>query len=196
MNPLFDAIPTPADWQVVTVRDQAEADRLIPELLAIAGVSRFVRVELGAGPIELSFGDSEGLPTNLEPFRERADLIGLVIVAGECGPDARPCHPVWLRSLRDQCEAAGVPFAFAGWGEFVPWCDLNDPDMATRVTARIPLMDLKFRSRMMPDGTFPAGTGAVVDRHEYMRLGAHMLPVGPELSGRSLDGRTHDGGAS
>ena len=34
--------------------------------------------------------------------------INWVIVGGESGPGARPMHPDWVRSLRDQCQAAGV----------------------------------------------------------------------------------------
>ncbi len=45
--------------------------------------------------------------------------IDWVIVGGESGPGARPMKPDWVRSIRDQCEAAGVPFWFKGWGE---WC--------------------------------------------------------------------------
>ena len=40
------------------------------------------------------------------------------IVGGESGPHARPLHPDWARSLRDQCNAAGVAFYFKQWGEF------------------------------------------------------------------------------
>ena len=43
-----------------------------------------------------------------------------VIVGGESGPAARPMHPDWARSLRDQTLAAGVPFFFKQWGEFAP----------------------------------------------------------------------------
>ncbi len=42
-----------------------------------------------------------------------------VAVGGESGPGARPMHPDWARSLRDQCAAAGVPFFFKQWGEWV-----------------------------------------------------------------------------
>ena len=45
--------------------------------------------------------------------------IDWVICGGETGPGARPMHPEWARSLRDQCQAAGVPFFFKGWGEWV-----------------------------------------------------------------------------
>lgn len=39
---------------------------------------------------------------------------------GETGPGARPTHPDWVRSLRDQCQAAEVPFFFKQWGAWVP----------------------------------------------------------------------------
>jgi len=44
--------------------------------------------------------------------------IDAVIVGGETGPGARPMHPDWVRAIRDQCAAAGVPFFFKSWGEW------------------------------------------------------------------------------
>src|SRR5207245_2383388 len=41
--------------------------------------------------------------------------IDWVIVGGESGSGARPMHPDWARSLRDQCVAAGVPYLFKQW---------------------------------------------------------------------------------
>lgn len=43
-----------------------------------------------------------------------------VVAGGESGPKARPMHPDWARQLRDQCQAAGVPFLFKQWGEWMP----------------------------------------------------------------------------
>ena len=42
-----------------------------------------------------------------------------LVVGGESGLGARPIHPDWVRSLRDQCAAAGVPFLFKQWGEYI-----------------------------------------------------------------------------
>ena len=47
-------------------------------------------------------------------------MLEWVVVGGESGPGARPMHPDWARSLRDQCQAAGVPFFFKQWGEWSP----------------------------------------------------------------------------
>lgn len=48
--------------------------------------------------------------------------IHWVVCGGETGPGARPMHPEWARSMRDQCQAAGVPLWFKGWGE---WADIG-----------------------------------------------------------------------
>lgn len=47
------------------------------------------------------------------------ECIDWLICGGESGPKAEPMHPAWPRSLRDQCTAAGVPFFFKQWGEWV-----------------------------------------------------------------------------
>ncbi|MFA5340255.1 MAG: DUF5131 family protein [Clostridia bacterium] len=52
---------------------------------------------------------------------ETSSRISLVILGGETGAGARPLHPDWVRSVRDQCAAAGVPFFFKQWGEW--WGD-------------------------------------------------------------------------
>lgn len=44
-----------------------------------------------------------------------------VICGGESGPKARPMNHDWVRSLRDQCKAANVPFMLKQWGEWVPF---------------------------------------------------------------------------
>jgi protein gp37 len=58
---------------------------------------------------------------SVEPLLEdlgeiKLDGIRWVIVGGESGPGARPMHKDWVRSIRDQCERAGVPFFFKQWG--------------------------------------------------------------------------------
>lgn len=42
--------------------------------------------------------------------------IHWVIVGGESGPGARPMEADWVVDIRDQCEAADVPFFFKQWG--------------------------------------------------------------------------------
>lgn len=73
--------------------------------------------------------DSEVYWLSMEPLMERVvlptDFLALgprawVIVGGESGGPARPMHPDWARSIRDQCADAGVPFHFKQWGEWGP----------------------------------------------------------------------------
>ncbi len=42
--------------------------------------------------------------------------IHWVLVGGESGPRARPIRAAWVRAIRDQCVAEGVPFFFKQWG--------------------------------------------------------------------------------
>jgi protein gp37 len=56
-------------------------------------------------------------------YPERTTL-DWVIVGGESGPGARPMHPDWAQSLRDQCVTAKVPFFFKQWGEWAPFSTL------------------------------------------------------------------------
>lgn len=97
------------------------------------------------------------------------DLDGIhwVIVGGESGRGARPMHPDWARSLRDQCQAAGVPFLFKQWGEWAPG-NHRDPTLDGQVS-------IPYR----PDCPDPYPLGWV-------------RRVGKKAAGRVLDGRTWD----
>jgi protein gp37 len=104
--------PLPNVWFGVSVEDQATADQRIPLLLQTSAAVRFVSYEPALGPVDLKsvrWGHANAL-TGLD----------WVIAGGESGPKARPMHPDWARSVRDQCQAAGVPFFFKQWGEWAP----------------------------------------------------------------------------
>jgi protein gp37 len=103
----------PNVWLGVSVEDQRAADERIPWLLQTPAALRFLSCEPLLGPIELS--DVSGWRDaarwlgrmNLGP-----DAISWVIGGGESGPKHRPMDLDWARSLRDQCQAAGVAFHF------------------------------------------------------------------------------------
>ena len=103
-------------WLGISVVNQEEADRDIPKLLAIPAHVRFLSCEPLLGPIDLT----AHCPPDYAPHL-RADRIGWVISGGESGAKARSSLPDWHRALRDQCEAAGVPFLFKQWGEWAPY---------------------------------------------------------------------------
>lgn len=112
--------PLPNVWLGATVVNQAEAERDVPKLLAVPARVRFLSIEPMLGPIDLRDGlGLMGCPGDLD----------WIICGGESGPKARPMHPDWARSLRDQCLSAGVPFLFKQWGE---WAE-HDGHKPTRV---------------------------------------------------------------
>lgn len=86
------------------------------------------RVVLDDGTYEcVSVGSLPSLlPT--ESTSGRISAVSWVIAGGESGPKARPSHPDWFRSLRDQCVSAGVPFFFKQVGEFLPTPDVSEGD--------------------------------------------------------------------
>jgi protein gp37 len=65
-------------------------------------------------PTANRFLSIEPLLEDLGPIRLAG--IGWVIVGGESGPGCRPMDPAWVRSIRDQCRMAGIPFFFKQWG--------------------------------------------------------------------------------
>lgn len=98
-------------WIGTTVEDQERADQRIPELLEIPAVVRFLSCEPLLGPVDLALGD----PKHRTAGSYHAE-IHWVIAGGESGTSARPMHPDWARSLRDQCQQAGVAYFFKQWG--------------------------------------------------------------------------------
>lgn len=159
-------------WLGCTVVNQAEADRDIPKLLAVPAAVRFLSVEPLLGPLDatrIKVGGAQSL------YRANAltgdgfdgQRLNLVIVGGETGRGARPMHPDWARSLRDQCNAAGVAFHFKQWGEYGP-----------------------YRS----PGAI--GARFVADRCETVwqrgSAEADVWRLGKKAAGRLLDGRTWD----
>lgn len=139
--------PRPNVWLGATICNQAEADRDIPKLLATPAAVRFLSMEPLLGPVDLesvlwrdghrvdvlrrgywnaagylAYGPSAELGAKRGGFTNHLDMPGQVdwvIVGGESGNEARPMHPDWARSLRDQCEGACVPFLFKQWGEWL-----------------------------------------------------------------------------
>ncbi|MCK5613252.1 phage Gp37/Gp68 family protein [Candidatus Pacearchaeota archaeon] len=61
-------------------------------------------------PAKIRFISAEPLLENLNSI----DLygVGFLIIGGESGPGARPMHPDWARSIRDQCQKSGTAFFF------------------------------------------------------------------------------------
>jgi len=99
----------PNVWLGITICNQAEADEKILDLVKIIGFKKLLSIEPMLGPITL-------------PYLFKKDRmswpIRWVICGGESGPGARPMHPEWARSVRDQCQEAGVPLFFKKHGSW------------------------------------------------------------------------------
>lgn len=89
-------------WLGVSVENQEAADERIPELLGTRAAVRFLSCEPLLGPVEL--------PRHDQSMGRSHSPLSWVIAGCESGPGARTCDVEWLRSLRDQCAAAGVPY--------------------------------------------------------------------------------------
>lgn len=109
---------------IITVCTQAEADRDVPRLLALKAKFNIPWVGLSIEPLLQNILIEEWLWSHDQQSDDdkptRMITLDWIIVGGESGPNARPMHPDWARSLRDQCSAANVPFFFKQWGEWVP----------------------------------------------------------------------------
>lgn len=175
---------------MITVVNQEEADRDIPKLLDLKARLGIPWVGLSMepllGPVDLTYwlGSQPYLPGAStyvgSDGLERQDIggqaldgIDWVICGGESGHQARPMHPDWARSLRDQCAAAGVPFLFKQWGEYAPTDIMSIDDLPQlRVLRSI-------------------GRGEDRLTHTFPDL-TQMGRIGKKAAGRLLDGRTWD----
>lgn len=129
-------------WLGTTVESQRCANERIPLLAEIPAIIRFLSCEPLMEPLTLTVvsDDVESwsmdalrglywLDGRNEPASRPSRKIHWVIAGGESGnakdlpgkpPTMAPLHPDWIRSLRDQCAAAQVPFYFKQWGEWLP----------------------------------------------------------------------------
>lgn len=151
-------------WIGASVEDQRRANERIPVLLQCPAAIRFLSME----PLLEHVSITAALPVRPDGSTPSLARAGLhwVIAGGESGEDARPLHPVWARSLRNECRGAEVPFFFKQVGEW-----------AWTVSAK-----LGFRtSAILPDGKIVApGTP-----------GAQLLSkVGKIAAGNLLDDET------
>jgi protein gp37 len=112
-------------WLGVTAENQSAADERIPHLLRTPAAVRFVSCEPLIGPVEIYspafHADRCHSPQCAYPYVCRSITgqgLNWIICGGESGPGARPMSREWARSLRDQAQAARVPFFFKQWGRF------------------------------------------------------------------------------
>ncbi len=174
--------PLPSIWLGVSAEDQPTLDERVKYLLQTPATVRFVSLEPLLGPIDVDAAVWPCCIATREYREEHCDggmfcderALSWVIVGGESGPGARPIHPDWPRSIRDQCQGAGVPFFFKQWGAWLPD---NQLDASTFVIQR---------------GHPGAPSWAINKPVTHLSPGLHAFRVGKKAAGRELDGRTWD----
>lgn len=170
-------------WLGTSISDQATANALVPELLKCHELAPvlFLSAEPLLGATDISdwlgpqcpfgcgkmsgFGGTVCTQCEWCCDDEPPSGVNWVIVGGESGPHARPLHPAWASSLRNQCQAAGVPFFFKQWGEWEP--SFNFAEQFTGVPDSTPV-------KHSPDGK------------------GMWVRTGKKAAGRMLFGRTWD----
>lgn len=181
-----------------TIEDQERADHRGPLLLkardALKPLFTFFSCEPLIGAIDLYNGDPDPRLGGVEakhtligswwkhddpkgsPSRRGVDWV---IAGGESGGNARPTHPDWIRSLRDQCEAADVDFLFKQWGEFTPGENVE------RHHGTVDTADWFACKWSFSRENLASNEGHVDDQPDLYR-------VGKKAAGRHLDGKIHN----
>lgn len=206
----FDAHCLPNVWLGVSAEDQQWADIRAPALLDTPAAVRFVSAEPLLGPVSLHPYWTHGKPVWGEPETARTGLqlqaleirpgINWLICGGESGAGARPMHPDWARSLRDQCAEADVSFFFKQWGEWgpAPWrVDREPGESAETYKARA---EAVCATHAYPVWAARYGHEPHRASHKPWSLERTSLPPeqapirrwGKHAAGRELDGRTWD----
>jgi len=181
--------PLPNVWLGVSVENQQWADIRIPALLDTPAAVRWLSCEPLLGPVKLPLIEEHDTctcgvgPHGHYGIHERGcgttpgpawGNLHWVVAGGESGPKARPMHPAWARSLRDQCQQVGVPFHFKQFGEHTPY--LTDWDNHGGVWVN------------QETGATVADESQVPDTGSWQQV----WRVGKHAAGRELDGRTWD----
>jgi len=202
-----DATPMPNNiWLGVSVEDQKTADERIPLLLQIPAKVRFLSCEPLLGEVDLKLPvkvwvDSDGDKRcdhccNKDRCDEhghyyrpqcpycrgtgKGKLLDWVICGGESGHKGRPMHPGWARKLRDDCKAAGVPYFFKQWGE---WVSARAFKFSERRKMKHLAVGINGENLKITEETYRDITP---ETHSV------MVKAGKKAAGRLLDGVVHN----
>lgn len=202
-NWIFNPIPA-NHWLGVTAENQEQADIRILKLMQIPAAVRFVSCEPLFELINLPLHGCEhcgksgkdGLRCRHCGKTSRPVRGGLdwVICGGESGPKARPTHPDFVRSLRDQCAATDTPFLFKQWGE---WCPISDLVCREKTGNRFHWnailhnrQEIDYKDDVTDERIY-VWHYTEHDPKDDSEFAAYK--VGKHKAGRELDGRLHDG---
>ena len=115
LSPCYENVKV--DWPLpnvilgVSVENQPSADKRIPLLLQVPAAKRWVSYEPALDEVDFRYvAPNEDWHIDALATPDESCRVNLVVAGAETGPDARPCNLDNLRSARDQCADAGVPF--------------------------------------------------------------------------------------
>lgn len=179
-------------WLGVSVEDQETADERIPLLLQVPASTRFLSMEPLLGSVTLKqlhyedivmincLSGNHGMTFPLKGLNNKIDWV---IVGGESGHKARPMHPDWVKSIRDECEADNTPFFFKQWGE---WREGSSYNHKRNIQHEIVLNDGRRFSNDNNKGPLSIPISEWQDGNPTV-----MSKVGKSKAGNLLDGKEY-----
>jgi len=169
-------------WAGVSVENQEQANNRLFYLMMTNAHKLFVSAEPLLGTIELNDINWDNylyIDTLAGLFGKQKDKqdnkLDWVIVGGESGHNARPMHPDWVRSIRDQCKETGTPFFFKQWGAWKEVGECGNPNHSEY-----------YNHPKCTRLNLAGNMGYHGERALY------MMKVGKKQAGRKLDGREHN----
>lgn len=197
--------PAPNIWEGTSCGLQETADEFIPLLLQTPAAVRWISAEPLLGGLDIvrymghrmyrcscGFHDTESELTFMggdvyycRECEEKCSIfpaINWLVAGGESGPNARPMHPDWARSLRDQCKAAGVPYFFKQWGEWAHGSDCHKEQLCVYADGR----SCEFTQEAILAEERRSGI------EHRLSGGTVMAKLGKKTAGRKLSGVEHN----
>ncbi len=203
--------PLPNVWAGSSVEDQATAEERIPILLDTPAAVRWLSMEPLLGQVDLtgvvlppSWVYQPLLGVRFDPMmpptyggeEEATPKLDWIVLGGESGRGARPMHPDWVRSVRDQCSTADVPFLFKQWGQYA-YEQLVDTSYDHIECVAADGRRFAYAADLVSGTAMPRAVlwdgAASWEAVDAPPPGAMILRnVGKKAAGRHIDGREHD----
>lgn len=168
-------------WLGVSAENHTQANKRIPYLLATPAAVRFVSAEPLLDNIDFEgIYDTEAdlvidaLKGEKFFFPDKSDMLEYcgdtnkldwIIVGGKSGHGARIMHEEWVRSIRDQCKGAKVPFFFKQWGAYLP------VDRRRLYDSKIKRVEFTDGSSYLKVGKKQAGN--LLEGNQYLQMPNH-----------------------
>ena len=163
----------PNVWVMTSAENQEELETRVAHLIKVPAIVRGLSCEPLLSELDISLAIGKTYPAG-KTYSPGID-IHWIIAGGESGPGARPMHPDWARSLRDQCDKYAIAYFFKQWGEYKPKYNVPISRMIDLYgqTKRETLIDI-------------TGGRSINKQPAYL-----MERVGKHAAGNEIDGQVH-----